>query len=236
MKKHKKKKRENIERKDSIRNRIKDHRLVRAGDLVPHELNFRQHGDDQLQALEDILQEVGFARSLLVYELPDGRLKLIDGHGRRAKNPDLMVNVEVLDVTEDEAAKLLATIDPITGMATNDPKTLKALFASVKSGSAKLNSLWSNLAESCGADKPDNLKLNGVDDDDETTAEGVILNPSTVMMMQLFLNGKSHPKMERWVAYLNKIWGTKNPTECVYKATRLMYKKLRREHATNSEA
>src|ERR1700730_14754149 len=141
-KKHKKKKTKALA--PEIRHRIKDHRVVRAGDLVPHELNFRLHDKNQMEALEDILQEVGFARSLLCYELSDGRLKLIDGHGRRANNPDLMVNVEVLDVDETEAAKLLATIDPITGMATNDPKTLKALFASVKSGSSKLNSLWSN--------------------------------------------------------------------------------------------
>jgi hypothetical protein len=229
-KKHKKKKKDNLA--PEIRNRIIDHRIVRAGDLVSHELNFRQHGSDQMQALEDILQEVGFARSLLCYELPDGRLKLIDGHGRKALDPDRMVNVEVLDVNESEAAKLLATIDPITGMATNDPKTLKALFASVKSGSSKLNSLWSNLAESCGADKADNLKLNvSGDDDEDLTPEAVVLDPSQVMMMQLFLNGTTHPKMERWILRLNKIWGTKNATEACFKAVRKAFKQERIKHA-----
>ena len=41
---------------------------------------------------------VGFARSLLAYEVPDGRLKLLDGHLRRELDPDLEVDVEVLDV------------------------------------------------------------------------------------------------------------------------------------------
>ncbi len=45
----------------SIRNRIKGHRRVRAGDLVPHEWNFRVHPEMQRGAL-------------LAYELPDGRL------------------------------------------------------------------------------------------------------------------------------------------------------------------
>src|SRR5262249_28262851 len=62
-----------------IRNRIKGHRRVRAGDLVPHEWNYRLHPDGQKDALRALYQDVGFARSLLAYELPDGRLKLIDG-------------------------------------------------------------------------------------------------------------------------------------------------------------
>src|SRR6266403_444707 len=86
-----------------IRNRIKGHRRVRAGDLVPHEWNYRLHPDDQRDALWALYREVGFARSLLAYELPDGRLKLIDGHLRRDMNPDQVVDVEVLDVDDDEA-------------------------------------------------------------------------------------------------------------------------------------
>ncbi len=80
------------------RNRIKSHRKIRAGDLVPHEWNFRLHPEAQKAALQAIYQEIGFARSLLAYELPDGRLKLIDGHLRRDLDPNLEVDVEVLDV------------------------------------------------------------------------------------------------------------------------------------------
>ncbi len=65
---------------ESIRNRIKGHRRVRAGDQVPHEWNYRLHPDEQRGALQALYREVGFARSLLAYELPDGRLKLIDGN------------------------------------------------------------------------------------------------------------------------------------------------------------
>jgi hypothetical protein len=38
---------------------------VRAGELVPHELNIRLHPDVQRKALEALYQEIGFARSLL---------------------------------------------------------------------------------------------------------------------------------------------------------------------------
>src|SRR5690349_18016610 len=37
---------------EPIRNRIKAHRRVRAGDLVPHELNYRLHPEEQRSALE----------------------------------------------------------------------------------------------------------------------------------------------------------------------------------------
>src|SRR6516162_5169129 len=102
---------------DPIRNRIKAHRRVRAGDLVPHEFNFRTHPDGQRAALAALYDEIGFARSLLVYELPDGRLKLIDGHLRRDIDPEMEVEVEVLDVTEEEARTLLLSIDPLASLA-----------------------------------------------------------------------------------------------------------------------
>ena len=66
----------------SIRNRIIDHVTVRAGDLVPHPLNFRKHPERQREALKASYDEVGFARSVLGYKLPDGRIQLIDGHLR----------------------------------------------------------------------------------------------------------------------------------------------------------
>src|SRR5882672_6032283 len=100
-----------------IRNRIKEHRRVRAGDLVPHEWNFRVHPELQRDALRALYSRVGFARSLLAYELPDGRLKLIDGHLRRDLDPDMEVAVEVLDVDDDEARALLLSIDPLARLA-----------------------------------------------------------------------------------------------------------------------
>jgi hypothetical protein len=102
---------------ETIRNRIKGHRRVRAGDLVPHEFNYRTHPEMQRSALEALYRQVGFARSLLAYELPDGRLKLIDGHLRRDIDPDMEVDVEVLDVNDDEARTLLLSIDPLAALA-----------------------------------------------------------------------------------------------------------------------
>ena len=128
------------------RNRIIDHRWVKAKDLVPHELNPRVHSQDQRDALAAIYREVGFARSVLAYELPDGRLKLIDGHLRTAEsNPDEDIAVEVLDVTDSEARKLLLTIDPLAALAAYSDDQLSKLRDITKADDQMLNALWSTL-------------------------------------------------------------------------------------------
>jgi len=130
-----------------IRNRIKAHRRVRAGDLVPHELNFRLHPEAQRAALRGLYQEVGFARSLLAYELPDGRLKLIDGHLRRDLDPDLEVDVEVLDVSDDEARTLLLSMDPLAALAETHAEIHARLLSLTQTESEALNALWNASAQ-----------------------------------------------------------------------------------------
>src|SRR5262245_31872972 len=132
---------------DAIRNRIKGHRRVRAGDLVPHEWNFRLHPDVQRGALAALYREVGFARSLLAYELPDGRLKLIDGHLRRDLDPDMEVEVEVLDVTDDEARALLLSIDPLAALAETQEQLHQRLLEMTPAASADLEAAWRTAAE-----------------------------------------------------------------------------------------
>lgn len=133
----------------NIRHRIKGHRRLRAGELVPHELNCRLHPERQRAALQALYEEIGFARSLLAYELPDGRLKLIDGHLRRELDPDLEVEVEVLDVTEEEARKLLLSIDPLAALAETDAAIYDQLQQLTQTDSAALNDLWNATRQAC---------------------------------------------------------------------------------------
>jgi hypothetical protein len=129
-----------------MRNRIKEHRKVRVGDLVPHELNPRVHPAEQREALQALLEEIGYARSVLAYELPDGRLKLIDGHLRQSEiNPDEMIDVEILDVSEAEARQLLLSLDPLALLADYDNSALDELRAVTHSDNATLEALWANL-------------------------------------------------------------------------------------------
>jgi hypothetical protein len=130
----------------SPRNRIKRHVRVRAGDLVPHELNARVHSPAQRAALAALYEEIGFARSLLAYELPDGRLKLIDGHLRASMDPKQMLEVEVLDVNDAEARTLLLAIDPLAQLAEYEAATLSQLRAMVEPNSAAVRQIWDAVA------------------------------------------------------------------------------------------
>ena len=145
---------EPITTSSGVRNRIKSHRKVRAGDLVPHEWNFRVHLADQRAALNSIYREVGFARSLLTFELPDGRLKLIDGHLRRDLDPDMLVDVEVLDVTEEEARKLLLTIDPLAALAQTQEEIHARLRDITPVTDSDLQALWEAEAQKLLAPTP----------------------------------------------------------------------------------
>jgi hypothetical protein len=136
-----------------MRNRIIKHVRVRAGDLVPHELNPRVHSDAQRQALAHLYEEIGFARSLLAYPLADGRLKLIDGHLRASMTPDEEVDVEVLDVTDAEARALLLAIDPLAQLAGYEADTLDKLRQVVEADSAAVKSLWQVIEESSARTK-----------------------------------------------------------------------------------
>ena len=109
------------------RSRIIGHARVRAGDLVPHPLNPRTHPDFQARALRAVLDRLGFARSLLAHRLPDGRLQLIDGHLRQSLDPDALLDVEIVDLSEAEARELLLCLDPLARLALTDAEHAETL-------------------------------------------------------------------------------------------------------------
>jgi hypothetical protein len=87
----------------------------------------------QADALKALLREIGIANALLTRELSDQRLMLIDGHLRADVMPEQEVTVLVLDVNEEEADKLLISLDPLAAMATADSERLNELLETVRS-------------------------------------------------------------------------------------------------------
>jgi DNA modification methylase len=129
-----------------IRDRIKELRRVRAGDLMPHPKNWRLHPESQRNALRGLLAEIGYADTLLTRELPDGSLQLIDGHLRAETTPDSLVPVLVTDLTEEEAEKVLLTLDPLASMAAADKDNLESLLASLKFESPDVGAMLEAMA------------------------------------------------------------------------------------------
>lgn len=111
-----------------IRDRVKKLVRVRAGDLIPHEGNWRRHGEDQRRGLSAILENIGYTGALVAREGDDGGLVLIDGHLRAETTPDAEVPVLVVDLSAEEAEQVLATYDAIGSMADTDTDALAALL------------------------------------------------------------------------------------------------------------
>ena len=92
----------------------------------------------------------GPGRGSAARELPDGKLMLDDGHLRAETTPDSEVPVLVLDVTAEEADKILLTLDPLAGMATADSEAVKALVAGVKTDSDAVKALLERVGKDTG--------------------------------------------------------------------------------------
>lgn len=133
-----------------IRDRIKELRRVRAGDLRPNPRNWRTHSKRQQDALRGVLAEIGYADALLARELEDGSLELIDGHLRAETTPDALVPVLVLDVSAEEAAKLLAVLDPLASLAGRNEDALRDLLLDVETAHPGLQTLLDELAGGSG--------------------------------------------------------------------------------------
>lgn len=144
-----------------VKDRIKELRRVRASELRPNPRNWRTHPPEQQDALRGVLAEVGYADALIARETEDGGLELIDGHLRAETTPDAEVPVLVLDVSESEAAKILATLDPLSGMAGIDEGKLKDLLAGVSTQNEALAKMLDDLAKEAGA-----IDLTAITEDD----------------------------------------------------------------------
>tara|TARA_R110002020_G_scaffold5103_6_gene21644 strand:- start:1980 stop:2567 length:588 start_codon:yes stop_codon:yes gene_type:complete len=127
------------------KDRIKELKRVRASELIPNPKNWRTHPQEQQEAVRGILEEVGYSDALLARETVDG-LMLIDGHLRAELTPTDLVPVLVLDVTEAEADKLLATIDPLSAMAGVDDYALTDLISGISMESEQLRNLLKDMS------------------------------------------------------------------------------------------
>jgi len=113
-----------------IRNRIMEQRLVHPDEVAPNPRNWRVHPQHQRDALRGVLAEVGIVAPVIAYhsERAGGQLMLVDGHERMTIG--VPFPCVILDVSDSEADKLLATFDPITSLATANAKALEELVAS----------------------------------------------------------------------------------------------------------
>jgi len=94
--------------------------------------NWRVHPLNQQNALKGVLEEVGWVQEVIINQRTG---HLVDGHLRcqlAAREGAKTIPVKYVDLSEDEEALVLSTLDPIAAMATTDKQKLDELFASIE--------------------------------------------------------------------------------------------------------
>src|SRR5450759_4129058 len=126
-------------------------RIVGSGEeapdqLVANPLNWRNHPDPQRDALRGSLTEVGWVQQILVNRQSG---HVVDGHARveeALSRNEPTVPVLYVDLSPEEDALVLATLDPIGAMATADTAKLEELLAGISVDDAGLLALLGELA------------------------------------------------------------------------------------------
>jgi 3'-phosphoadenosine 5'-phosphosulfate sulfotransferase (PAPS reductase)/FAD synthetase len=123
--------------------------------LRPNPRNWKTHPQLQQDAMRGMLAEIGYADALLVRQMSDGSLELIDGHLRAEVTPEMKVPVLVLDLDEQEAAKLLALYDPLASLAESNNDVLAHLLEQVETENQSLQSILDQMLSQAEASLQD---------------------------------------------------------------------------------
>ena len=109
------------------RSRIVDHGSVKADSLIANPANWRIHPTGQQRTIAALLDKVGWVQDVVVNKRTG---HVVDGHLRvsLAVTRNETVPVVYVDLSEAEEKLVLASMDPITGMAVTDDGQLKALL------------------------------------------------------------------------------------------------------------
>jgi hypothetical protein len=111
-------------------------RIVKVAELIEAPWNDREHPDEQKAALDETVQEIGWYGYPDVFVRDDGKYVLCDGHLRKSYllnkyGPAVEIQVNVTNLTEQEARMATATKDPISAMARHHAAKQEQLLASL---------------------------------------------------------------------------------------------------------
>lgn len=141
--------------KSEYRSRIVGHGEEEPGQLLANPANWRIHPKAQQDALNGVLEEVGWVQSVIVNKRTGN---LVDGHLRVSlalREDAKSVPVAYVDLAPEEEALVLATLDPLAGLAVADPEKLEELLNEVGSASSDVQTMLSKLAAETGVIPPD---------------------------------------------------------------------------------
>ena len=143
-------------------NRIVSQSNVDPATLTGNPRNFRRHPQAQHDALRGALNQIGWIQDVVVNKTTG---LIVDGHLRvklAIAEGQPTIPVKYVELTADEEALALATIDPLAAMAYHDAEALDALLADVTTDDPAVQALL------------DSLRVDSPTDDDWASAMGTM--------------------------------------------------------------
>lgn len=126
-------------------------RIIGEGEEVPDQLlanpkNWRIHPKYQQDALQGVLEEVGWVQRVIVNKRTQF---VVDGHARIAlaiTHEQPLVPVLYVDLEEHEEDLILTSLDPISAQAATDKAKLNELLQTIESDNVALQQFLSELS------------------------------------------------------------------------------------------
>jgi DNA modification methylase len=156
--------------------------------------NWRIHPLNQQNALKGVLDEVGWVQEVIINKRTG---HLVDGHLRcqlAAREGAKTIPVKYVDLSEDEEALVLATLDPIAAMAATDKQKLDELFAGIESENENVRKMMDDIA---AKEKLAYGESGNVEQARKTLAERFIVPPFSVLDAR---QGYWQERKRAWVA------------------------------------
>ena len=177
-----------------IRNRIVGSGEEQLDQIMFNPRNWRIHPLSQQDALKGVLEEVGWVQQVIVNKRTGN---LIDGHLRcqlAAREGAKTIPVVYVDVSEDEEALVLATLDPIGAMAATDKQKLDELFAGIESENENVRKMMDDIA---AKERLAYGESGNVEQARKTLAERFIVPPFSVLDAR---QGYWQERKKAWIA------------------------------------
>lgn len=136
------------------KNRIVGEGVQVASQFIANPANWRVHPQNQRDAMRGALNEVGWVQRVIVNRRTG---YLIDGHERvwqALQNGDAEVPFVEVDLSPEEEAYVLATLDPIGAMAQANKEQLGTLLAEVQSSEAGVQAMLAEVEAKAGLIRP----------------------------------------------------------------------------------
>ena len=177
-----------------IKNRIIGSGEEPLDNILFNPRNWRIHPLNQQNALKGVLEEVGWVQEVIINKRTG---HLVDGHLRcqlAAREGAKTIPVKYVDLSEDEEALVLATLDPIAAMAATDKQKLDELFADIQSENENVRKMMDDIA---AKERLAYGESGNVEQARKTLAERFIVPPFSVLDAR---QGYWQERKRAWVA------------------------------------